>query len=74
MIADLAERVGALLDAATHRIANVLANEGCDECGGALAVPTGVTYAGHSEMGACPSCYGLAHRLVLAAYGIEDES
>ena len=62
------------IDAATHRIANVLANEGCDECGGALVVPTGVTYAGHSEMGACPSCYGLAHRLVLAAYGIEDES
>lgn len=62
------------LEAATHRVAKVLAEEGCEECGGTLAVPTGVTYAGQSEMGACPSCYGLAHVLVLAAFGIEDET
>ena len=61
------------LEAATHRVANVLA-KGCEECGGTLAVPTGVTYAGQSEMGACLSCYSLAHRLVLAAYGIEEQT
>ena len=74
MSADLTARVEALLDAATHRIANVLANEGCDECGGALVVPTGVTYAGHPERGPPPSCSGPPPRLALAAHGTEEAS
>lgn len=74
MSADLTARVEALLDAATNRVAAVLTEEGCGECDGTLAVPTGVTYAGQSEMGGCPSCYGLAHVVVLAAFGIEDET
>lgn len=61
------------IDAATHRIAAVLTEEGFGECDGTLAVPTGVSHMGAREMTACQCCYGLAHAVVIAAFGIEDE-